>query len=148
MRIESSQTIAGYPARLVRQLMRETLGRPITERWVSEVLGCSREAAPQVLAALQREGWVTLVGDHVEPSLKGSALAQATALKPLTRATAERLISKLLLRATILNRQKKYAYKVEQIVVFGSYVRGETRPNDVDVAVRLVVCSQNPIRTA
>ena len=38
MRIETNQKIAGYPARKVGQLMRETLGRPFTDRWVSETL--------------------------------------------------------------------------------------------------------------
>ena len=113
MRIEPDQTIAGYPARLVRQLMRETLGRPITPRWVEEVLRCPHEQAIAVLRDLQDGGWVYAVGDHLEPSLRGSALAQATAAKPLNRATAERLVAELLDRVDVINREFKYAYRVE-----------------------------------
>jgi hypothetical protein len=138
MRIETNQKIAGYPARKVRQLMRETLGRPITDRWVSETLGCCEQLAGAVLAELLREGWVCRVGDHLEPSLQGSALAEATAAKPLTRSTAHKLISDVVWRAQVVNRQKKYAYVVQELVVFGSFLKGEARLNDVDVGVRLV----------
>jgi hypothetical protein len=92
MRIEADQMIAGFPAVAVRQLMRETIGRQISVRWVTEVLKCSEPMANRVLSNLQREGFVTSVAGHLEPSLKGSTLAQATAAKPLLRSSAERLV--------------------------------------------------------
>ena len=138
MRIEANQVIAGYPARLVRQLMRETLGRPVTVRWASEVLGCTRSDAEQALQTLEKEGWICQVGDHLEPSLKGSALAQATAAKPLTRVTASRLVDEVLDRVATINRDSRYAYRVDKLVIFGSYLDPRARPNDVDIGVRLI----------
>jgi predicted nucleotidyltransferase len=117
--------------------MRETLGRPITVRYVSEILGCSHDDAPGVLAELERQGWVCRVRDHFEPSLKGSALAQATAAKPLKRSTAERLVAELIARTRAVNEQKEFAYRVKELVLFGSYLNSSERVNDVDVAVRL-----------
>ena len=38
MRIAANETIAGYPALQIRQLMRETVGRSITPRYVREIL--------------------------------------------------------------------------------------------------------------
>lgn len=137
MRIEAGQMIAGFPAVQIRQLMRETVGRPITLRWVREVLQCSDATANTVLGDLQREDLVVAVNGHLEPSLKGSALAQATAAKPLVRSTAELLVSEVVARAKAVNADNEWAYRVAMLVVFGSFVAGAARPNDVDVACRL-----------
>jgi predicted nucleotidyltransferase len=61
----------------------------------------------------------------------------ATAGSPLRRATAARLIAGLLQRAETVNADDRWAYLVGMVVVFGSYVRGVDRPNDVDVAYEL-----------
>jgi len=137
MRIEPGQMIAGFPAVQIRQLMRETVGRPITLRWVKEVLQCSDATANSVLADLPREDLVVAVNGHLEPSLKGSALAQATAAKPLVRRTAELLVSEVVARAKAINADNEWAYRVGMLVVFGSFVGGAERPNDVDVACKL-----------
>ena len=57
----------------------------------------------------------------------------ATAAPPLRRETAERLITQLVERARAVNKDDRWAYRVGRLVVFGSYVRGAERPNDVDV---------------
>ena len=137
MRIESKQMIAGFPAVQIRRLMRETVGRSISLRCVREVLQCSESTAASVLVDLQREVLLAQVEDHFEPSLKGSALAQATAARPLVRGTAERLVSGVVDRARLINADDDWAYRVAILVVFGSFVGGADRPNDVDVACGL-----------
>jgi hypothetical protein len=104
MRIAADQNIAGYPAVQIRQLMRETIGRSITPRYVREILKCSDFVALQVLNRLQTEGFVDSVNGHLEPSMKGSALAVATAGPPLRRETADRLITELVGRARAINK--------------------------------------------
>jgi len=137
MRIEAGQMIAGFPAIQVRRLMRETVGRSISLRCVEEVLQCSHSTAARVLVDLQHEGLVIQVEDHLEPSMKGSALAQATASRPLVCSTAERLVSGVVERARLINADDDWAYRVAMLVAFGSFVAGAERPNDVDVACRL-----------
>jgi hypothetical protein len=137
MRITTDQTIAGYPALQVRKLMRETVGRSITLRYVREILRCSDVAATRVLNRLKMDGFVEPVKGHFEPTIKGSALAMATAAPPLRRGTAARLIAGLAERVRALNADEKWAYRVGMVVVFGSYVRGVDRPNDVDIACEL-----------
>lgn len=137
MRIESRQIIAGFPAVQIRRLMRETVGRSISLRCVREVLQCSEATAARVLLDLKREGLVVQIEDHLEPSMKGSAIAQATAAKPLVRSTAERLVSGVVERARLINADDDWAYRVAMLVAFGSFVAGAERPNDVDVACRL-----------
>lgn len=137
MRITADQKIAGYPALKIRQLMRETVGRSMTLRYVREILGCSDAAATCVLNRLQKDSFVEAVRGHLEPTTKGSALAMATAAPPLRRETAARLIAGLVERTRALNADERWAYQVRMVVVFGSYARGVDRPNDVDIACEL-----------
>src|ERR1700674_449467 len=137
MRITADQKIAGYPAIQIRQLMRETVGRSITLRYVREILRCSDAAATRVLNRLQKDGFVEPARGHLEPTTKGSALAMATAAPPLRRETAARLIAGLIERVGAINADDGWAYRIGMVVVFGSYVRGVERPNDVDIACEL-----------
>jgi DNA-binding Lrp family transcriptional regulator len=137
MRISLDQKIAGYPAIRVRELMRRTAGGPIMFRDIRRILQCSHIAAARVMKHLEKDGLITSVKGSIEPSTKGNALAMATAAPPLRRATASRLLADLIKRTRDLNADDTWAYRVRRIVVFGSYVRGSERPNDVDVACEL-----------
>jgi len=137
MRISVDQVIAGLPAVQVRRLMRRVFGRSITVRDVRKILACPRSDAVRVLRHLQAHGLVEAVGKRLEPSSKGSALAMATAARPLHRETAARLIAELMARTRALNADNNWAYRIRKVVVFGSYVRGAERPNDVDIACEL-----------
>ena len=43
-------------------------------------------------------------------------------------------------RAKDVNASDDFLCSVEAVVLFGSYLKGEERPNDVDVAVKLKIC--------
>jgi predicted nucleotidyltransferase len=137
MHIEPDEEIGGFSAIEVRRLMRKAVGRSITVRCVREALDCSVSDASRVLRHLQKAGFVESVGSHLEPTTKGSALAIATAARPLRRETAARLISNLIERARALNADDQWAYRIRTVVVFGSYARGAERPNDVDIGCEL-----------
>ena len=62
----------------------------------------------------------------------------ATAASPLRRETAERLIERVIERARSVNEDNRWSYRIATLVVFGSFLRGAERPNDVDVACDLV----------
>jgi hypothetical protein len=138
MRIERDQLIAGVPARDVRRFMREAAGLIIRVRTVTEVLGFSERRALQWLKRLQNEGLLAARENFWEATDRGHALAMATTAAPLRRATAERLIEQLLERTREINRDERLAYRVQRLAVFGSFVAGAERPNDVDVACSLV----------
>jgi len=61
----------------------------------------------------------------------------ATAASPLRRETAERLIAEIIERARSINNDEKWSYRIGRLVVFGSFLGGEERPNDVDIACEL-----------
>ena len=135
MRIDKDQLIAGLPAKDVRRIMRRVEGRLIRPSYLADVLGVSESRARGMLCRLQEEGLLAAKeGGYWDITSKGQALTMATAAPPLRKPTAERLIAGLVERARMINRTNHFAYRVQRLVVFGSFARGSERPNDVDVA--------------
>jgi hypothetical protein len=124
MRITANEKIAGYPALQIRQLMRETLGRSITSRYVGDILRCSDSIATRVLSQLRKAGFVESTRGYWEPTTKGSALAMATAALPLRNETAKRLVEVAVDRVRHINADERWAYRISVLIVFGSYARG------------------------
>lgn len=74
MRITANHNIAGFPAIQIRQLMRETVGRSITLRYVREILRCSDSAATRVLNRLQKDGFVEPIWSHPQKEARSQWL--------------------------------------------------------------------------
>ncbi len=68
---------------------------------------------------------------------RGHAFANATAAKPISRGTAERVLREFMDRVNAVNASKEYAFKVKSAVLFGSILSSMERLGDVDVAVDL-----------
>jgi hypothetical protein len=105
--ITIDQKIAAYSAVRIRQLMRETVGNLIENEDIRRVLGGTDSVATRVLKRLRTEGYILSIGDQLHVSMKGSALAMATAAPPLRRETAARLIAGLVERARALNEDAR-----------------------------------------
>jgi len=67
----------------------------------------------------------------------GHAFANATAAKPITRGTAERVLREFMDRVNAVNASEEYAFKVKSAVLFGSMLSNADRLGDVDVAIDL-----------
>jgi hypothetical protein len=143
MRIEKGQLIAGLAASDVRKLMRKA-GQLIGARTVTRVLGFSADDARRLLVELEREGFVVNSDGYWTAATKGYALAAATATRPLRIETAQRLITQVIDRAKSVNRDRTLAYRVQLLVLFGSSASGKVRPNDVDIACKLVARFDGP----
>lgn len=68
---------------------------------------------------------------------RGHAYANATAAKPISRGTAERILKELLDRVNAVIATKEYAFKVKSAVLFGSMLSCVDRLGDIDVAIDL-----------
>jgi len=67
---------------------------------------------------------------------KGSALAQASFSRPITRATAERLLAGVIDLAKRFNADESHLIDITELVVFGSYLDpGVQRLGDLDLGV-------------
>jgi predicted nucleotidyltransferase len=72
-----------------------------------------------------------------ETTIQGNALALAKAGKPVSRASADRVLQEFLDRVKSVNEQSELAYSVESVIVFGSYLTDRTKLNDLDIGVEL-----------
>ena len=69
-------------------------------------------------------------------TIKGSALAQASFSRPITRVTAERLLTGVIDRAKRFNADESHLIDITELVVFGSYLDpGVQRLGDLDLGV-------------
>jgi hypothetical protein len=142
MRITRDMTIAGVPAIQLRDTLR-TYG---TGGWdakdLARDLKASLEDGRRIVEHLLAEGYLEVATSHRgEPlydlTMKGTALTLASATKPIKRATAERLVEEVRLRAAAINGAETYLFNVGRILVFGSYLTDCPTLGDVDLAVEL-----------
>jgi predicted nucleotidyltransferase len=141
MRVDSKETVAGYPALVVREMLRKLRG---IDAWNTVTLeaagglppGSGRElvkvlAAERLICKVQKETWTISQG--------GMTFTAATAAKRLTRATAERALAAFMERVARVNGEAYFLGRVTRVVLFGSMLNPNTdRPSDVDLAVEIV----------
>jgi hypothetical protein len=144
MRIETSQRIAGLPALQVRRLLRRGRQRTWDADFVRDVLGVEPSVARTLIAELERLGLVQPEEDAFCNTVAGNALANATAARPVRRATAERALARFMQRVEHVNTDAYYLYRVRCVVLFGSYLSGDATLNDVDLAVSLAPKEPDP----
>ena len=68
-------------------------------------------------------------------TIKGHALANAKATRPIKRETAERILAEFMQRVRHVASSPDFLYKVEKVVLFGSYLTPKQTIGDIDLAV-------------
>lgn len=150
MNIDPSEQLAGLPILEIRRLLRRLkqfhgilyLSYGGYVRLVQEILDISPYQARQVGKALKQERYVERYRGldnktYWTTSLKGSALALASAARPLRRATAEKKLAEFLDRVRHVRDSPEFLYKVKKVVVFGSYLTSKERISDIDLGLSL-----------
>jgi predicted nucleotidyltransferase len=150
MRIDPKETIAGIPILDVRKLLRRTRTFGFTEEYVKYSLKLSTDQAAQLIDEMASRGLIKedkpedlesmefeVTERYWENTMAGNRLALATAAKPIKRSTAEKAIKGLLERVEELNSNPHYLWKVDKVIVFGSYLSGLPMINDVDIALEI-----------
>jgi predicted nucleotidyltransferase len=128
VRVSKNDTICGLAAPAARQLMRAYFDdRPVEV--ACDILGVSQDAARDQMRAFEAAGYVERGGlAHAAgdgwwaTTVKGNALANASFGKPISRATATRLLGQVIERARAYNADPARLLTVTEIVVFGSYL--------------------------
>lgn len=138
MRIQSNDLIVGQPALTIRKLLRNRTH--IRVDTIIDILDVDLETARQILKDLATEGYIE-ASESFEgmwhTTMQGNALANAKAGKPITRRTADRLIEEFIMRVNEINACDDYAYRVVQVVIFGSYLGDSPTLGDVDLSIEL-----------
>jgi predicted nucleotidyltransferase len=140
MHIDAKGMIGEYPAIVVRTTLRRLRERL---QWGLPVLEAAAGLAPgsgrNLVKALRAEGLIAAAGRGVWTLTQaGMTFAAASAAKPVTRATAERVFAQFLERVAEVNQNPYFLAKVVRVVLFGSMLKPEVdRLSDVDVAFEL-----------
>jgi len=145
VRVSKDDTICGLAAPTARQVMRAYFDdRPVEV--ACDILGVSQDAARDQMRAFEAAGYVERGGlvhaagdDWWATTVKGNALANASFGKPISRATATRLLGQVIERARAYNADPARLLTVTEIVVFGSYLDPAAGLlGDLDLAVSTV----------
>jgi predicted nucleotidyltransferase len=145
MRVSKNDTICRLAAPTARQLMRAYYDdRPVEV--ACDILGVSQDAARDQMHAFEAAGYVERSRlPHAADeqwwvtTIKGNALANASFGKPISRATATRLLGQVIERARAYNADPARLLTITEIVVFGSYFDPAVDPlGDLDLAVSTV----------
>jgi DNA-binding MarR family transcriptional regulator len=145
MRIKSDDTIAGQPILAIRKFLKSCQGYYGHIDTIAEGLKIDTATATQVFQELLREGYIELSdppdapnrsNDRWNNTIKGNALASATARKPIKRSTADKLIQEFLQRVEEINNND-YAYRIKRVLIFGSYLSDSPTLGDIDLYIEL-----------
>src|SRR5258705_4244782 len=143
MRIEASETIVGQPALTIRRLLRRGQGSLWGIGFVEEILHVNSGTAKRIIKGLESEGYIEKKDsrrqrDCWENTIKGNAVGLASAAKPVKRARAEEKLQAFLERVKHVNDDDYFLYKVEKVILFGSFLTLKESVNDVDLAIKLL----------
>lgn len=139
MQITKDSTIAGRSALELRSLFRKC-PYGICPEFLADELQLSAEEAQDLLRRLVEEGLLKAESDAQSESygltVKGSALRQATAAKPVHRTSAEKVLRELIQRMVHVNESDEFLWGIEEAYVFGSYLTDAPRLGDLDVSFK------------
>jgi len=143
VRIDPKAVIGGYPALMIRKLVRKLNN---IQYWKAEtvqvILRNERSEAEAIVKTLVEAGLAVTAPIRVMDGWATTQFARsfgsATAAKPITRKTADHALSQLLERVNQVNTEERFLAKVTKLVVLGSYLRADVdRLSDLDIAVEL-----------
>ena len=144
MRLNRGDRIAGVDGLQLRNYFRRFCSDYVNYATVMKEFSVTRREAQNILEELLKLEMICMCelqgkGEMVsyQTTMKGNALGMAKASRPITRASAERVLRELLDRVLAVNDRSELAYRVESVVVFGSYLSKTERLNDLDIAVEL-----------
>jgi hypothetical protein len=141
VRIERDQTFADIPAGRVTDMMRGLRsGELLGVEYVQQYLGVLPRQAKTLIAELERQGFIEPESPGSKwwgATLKGSALALATAAKPIRRRSAEAILERFLERVHTVRIDPTFLWRVERVDLFGSLAAARETVNDIDLGIEL-----------
>ena len=141
MRIDPEDRIVGYPALVMRDLMRRKV---FDGKAVETVLKIGAAEAGRVIEALAAEDYIcpserfkSPAGAVWQTTPKGTKLANAGTLPSISRAEADKVMAEFMARVKAVAESDDYLAEPAEVVLFGSYLTEAPTVNDVDLIVRL-----------
>lgn len=152
MRINLNETILGVPNLEIRRLLRRNRDNyhSFDIDYLTEVLEIKAKNARQLVVELVGLEYIELhtpsgVRKTYLNTIKGHAFANATAAKPIKRATANLRVAEFLERIDLVNDDPHVHYLVKHVDIFGSYLTDKEILSDVDLIVFLELKQEKDI---
>jgi hypothetical protein len=141
MRIDPKDNIAGIPILKIRDFLHKERSFSWPSEFIATSLKIDDTKVDVLIKKLVQRGYIESDGvRHEEEYWKitqnGITFANATAAKPITKKTAEKVFSEFMERVKSANDNPYYLYKVTSVVLFGSYLSDNPRISDIDVAIK------------
>jgi DNA-binding MarR family transcriptional regulator len=144
MRIRSDALVAGFPAKEIRELLRKS-GEFLCVDYTMKVLGIDASKAARLLDDLEAEGYIERDSHtpnrqnerYWKRTIKGGALCNALFSTPVSRRTAETKLQEFMDRVHEVNANSRFLYRVDKVVLFGSFLTDAPQVGDLDLAVQL-----------
>jgi predicted nucleotidyltransferase len=143
MKLDTTQLIGGYPILRIRDMFkRQSEFSCESVEWLMKL---STAKATRLIKELVQLGYLEFMpprtaAEHAdktkwyELTSEGRTSALARAVPPMKREKAEKLLAEFMDRVQEVNTSPGFLYKVDKVLVFGSYLRPEvTELNDVAV---------------
>ena len=142
MYVDPKETIKGVPAIKVRDFLRNVQDSYWTTERAAVNLQLSHRRGHELISELLHRGYIEPQrinrSKYYKRTLAGSTFSLASAARPLTRKAADQTLVKFIDRVHAVNATDYFLYRVQRVVVFGSYLTDKKRINDIDIGVELV----------
>ena len=130
--------IGNYKSVAVRDMLARLYERDGDPLEWSAITGCLRgfpeEDLKRIFTGLVDLGYASGDGSFYALTLQGNQMRCARAVKPLARKAADSLLIGLLSRVAEVNSDvHKFAYRVQRISLFGSYLSDRDPISDIDI---------------
>lgn len=144
LNLHQTDKLCGYPALEIRGLFRALSAS--LDKWNGQTarqrLGITAKAAQKLAGQLCAAGFLAITGEHggvvqYQVTIAGRALAMARAVKPIKRATAERVLAEFLERVRAVNEDPGLLHWVDEVLVFGSYLSESPSLGDIDLGMTM-----------
>lgn len=139
--LEKSDIVSGLPAPVAVTFLGHFQGAGGVAMHGQSLLGPGHGSDQDALQRLEADGYVQRISDaqwgpSYQTTTKGNALANHRWTKPITRKTADRLVTDAIARAKTFNADNSHATVIARIRVFGSYLKPEKdRLGDLDLGL-------------
>jgi predicted nucleotidyltransferase len=143
MRIRPDDVIAGFPAKQIRKLLRQSM-LSLSVDDATKVLGLTGRSARKLLNDLEKQGFIEKNAFAPNPNkswkntVQGGALSKALFSAPVSRRAAEKKLSEFMDRVREVNKGSRFLYRVRKAVLFGSFLAKSPTVGDLDIAIELI----------
>jgi predicted nucleotidyltransferase len=143
MRIEKNEKIGNIPMVKIRDYFKCLRPASISKEGLRKYFGLNFQDCDLLINELLQNGFIvladeTLQDDEYQLTTKGQALCAARCVSPMNKEKADKVFNEFMQRVEEINNNDYYLFKVEKLLLFGSYLNPENSDyGDIDIAFEL-----------